>query len=115
MALCDNFGMSDKVKNGRAKWTRLGFFDIDVNPLMIASSLGKHVDLLLRDFGPWRNRHSLANARCEFLKGLKYFHRMHSNQLFIRDQSRHYLVGRLQRLRGLAQFDPTKSERQWCV
>ena len=94
------------MRNGRTKWPGLGFFHIDVNPLMIASGLGKHVDLLLRDFGPRRYRHRLANARCEFLKGLKCFHRVHSNQLLIRDQSPHCPIGLPQRLRGLAQFDP---------
>ena len=101
--------------NGRTKRAGFGFFDIDVNPLMVACGLGKHIDLFLRDLGPWGHGHRLTNTSCEFLKGLKCFHRPHSNQLCLRDQSRHCLIDQPPRLRVLSQFGPGQIERQWCA
>lgn len=59
------------MRNRSTKRPRLGSFFIHMNPLVIAGSLGKLVNLLLANFHPVADRHLLPNARGQRLRALK--------------------------------------------
>ena len=93
--------------NGSTKWARLGFFNINVNPLMVARGIGKLIDLRLRNVGPGRYDNCLPHACGKLLECLENFHGLNFNPMQVRDQSPHCPFGLLQPPRALAQFDPT--------
>lgn len=62
------------MRDGGAKRPRCGTLGIHMNPLVVTGSLGKQIDLRLRDGGPLADSNQLANAGREFRKGFKSLH-----------------------------------------
>ncbi len=60
--------------NRRPKGPRLCFFNIHMNPLVVARGLGKQIDLLLRDGEPVTHGDFSACQSGEIGEGLEYFH-----------------------------------------
>ena len=68
------------MRNRSAKRACLGFFDINVYPLMVAGGLREQVDLFLRDGNPFADGDFLADQRGKFARGFEMFSWHHCSQ-----------------------------------
>ncbi len=62
------------MRNRAAKRPCLGFFRVDMDPLVVASGVGKGVDLCLGDSEPVAGGDFLADTGGEFVEGVECFH-----------------------------------------
>ena len=54
--------------DGAAKRAALGFVSVGMYPLVVTRSLGKQIDLFLRDCDPIADRHVLSHAGLQFFE-----------------------------------------------